>query len=64
MFAGHSIECESGCDFSDTFSTFGDYEHLYDYEDEEHDDADDVISSDDEVPESVDEFACIPVKQD
>ena len=63
LFTGHSIEGETGGDFSDSFSTFSDDEHLNDDEYQEHDDTDYIITADNEVPESVNQLTGIAIKE-
>jgi hypothetical protein len=63
LLAGHSIECESGGDFADSFRAFGNYDELDNDQYQENHYADNETAARDEVAECLDDFACVALKE-
>ncbi len=61
LLAGHGVEGEARADLGHAPRAAGDHDELDDHEDQEHDDADDQVAADDEVPERVDHRAGVAV---
>src|SRR5580704_4741631 len=57
LLAGHGVQVEARGDFGDTAGALGDDHEIHDYQDREHDDADDEIAAHDEAAERLDDMA-------
>ena len=64
LLAGHRVQRESRCHFSDATGTLRDHHKLNDDDDQEDDHTQDVVALDHELPEGIDHLPCVGFAED